>query len=357
MTTLVLHIGSPKAGSSTIQASFGAARWDRHWCALPANPYGKPYPSGLIAGLYLEPKAFPRFLAQRQHQDPDRFNRDLERYRLLLRQALRPRWRARPQGAVLSCEYLWRLPPDGLSRLRADLQGWGITRFVVVAYVREPVALFGSALQQWARLSTDLQRFDPGRWRYELRQRLETWAAVFPGDLVVRPFDRVQLRHGCVVADLQDQLRQRLADLPALPELKAVPAVNRSASSEELVAMQELMLRQPGGDGRTTSERARALTRLWEMLEQQVQQKGTPIQVRPAVQALIRRRHQDDLDWLSAHYGVHLPEPPASDASGSEISGGTDQLCTLPGLLEDCGQPELLEALRARLSAVKLPSA
>lgn len=357
MTTLVLHIGSPKAGSSAIQASLGAARWDRHWCALPANPYGKPYPSGFIAGLYLEPKALPRFLAQRQRRDPACFNRDTERYRRLLSQTLRPRWRPRPQAAVLSCEYLWRLPAEGLRRLRADLQGWGITRFLVVAYVREPVSLYGSALQQWARLSTNLQRFDPQRWRYELRQRLETWAAVFPDSLVVRPYDRVQLHQGCVVADLQELLRLHLSNLPALPPLQAVPAVNRSASSEELLAMQELMLRQPGDVAGASTERARALTRLWETLEHQVQQQGTPIQVRPAVQALIRRRHQEDLDWLSAHYGLDLPEPAVSHPRGSELSASIDQLCTLPGLLEDCGQPELLEALRARLSEVRLPPA
>lgn len=357
MTTLVLHIGSPKAGSSAIQASLGAARWDRHWCALPANPYGKPYPSGFIAGLYLEPKALPRFLAQRQRRDPAGFNRDTERYRRLLSQTLRPRWRPRPQAAVLSCEYLWRLPAEGLRRLRADLQGWGITRFLVVAYVREPVSLYGSALQQWARLSTNLQRFDPHRWRYELRQRLETWAAVFPDAMVVRPYDRVQLHQGCVVADLQDQLRQHLANLPALPALQAVPAVNRSATSEELLAMQELMLRQPGDVAGASTERTRALTRLWETLEHQVQQQGTPIQVRPAVQALIRRRHQEDLDWLAAQHGVRLTPSRASDQADEATLVPADQPWTCSELLDECGRPELLEALRGQLAAVQLPSA
>jgi len=48
MTRLLLHIGSPKAGSSAIQASLAAQaavsrRWDwssQRWICLPPNPYG-----------------------------------------------------------------------------------------------------------------------------------------------------------------------------------------------------------------------------------------------------------------------------------------------------------------------------
>lgn len=358
MTTLVLHIGSPKAGSSAIQASLEAQRWSRSWCALPANPYGKPYPSGFIAGLYLQPKALPRFLAQKQQQDPGRFSRDAERYRRLLARQLQPRWRAKPAAALLSCEYLWRLPAAAVQQLRADFEALGVSRFLVLAYVREPASLYGSALQQWARLSTDLQRFDPHSWRYELRRRLETWSAVFPGSLVVRPYHRPQLHQGCVVADLQQQLEQQLAELPGRPALHSVPAVNRSASSEELLAMQELMGRQPGSTAQAGASRARALTRLWDSLEQQLAQTpGSPIQVRAAVQALIRSRHQSDLDWLAAEHGVQLPAAAAVAAAGAWPEQRPPASWTLADLLEANQQLQLLEQLRARLAGEQLPAA
>ncbi|MBM5785636.1 MAG: hypothetical protein FJ076_12620 [Cyanobacteria bacterium K_DeepCast_35m_m1_288] len=356
MTTLVLHIGSPKAGSSAIQASLEAQRWSRRWCALSANPYGKPYPSGFIAGLYLQPKALPRCLAQRLQQDPDRFARDLKRYRRMLASQLQPRWRPRPVAAVLSCEYLWRLPAASVQQLRADFEALGVTRFLVLAFVREPSSLYGSALQQWARLSTDLQRFDPYSWRYELRQRLETWSAVFADSLVVRPYHRSQLHQGCVVADLQQQLQQRLADLPGLPVLRMVPAVNRSFSTEELVAMHELMQRQPGGAAQASIARARALRRLWDDLKLRLQERqGSSIRVRVAVQTLIRRRHQADLDWLADQYGVWLSGADEQVACcGPEPSG--EGAWALLDLLEECRQPQLLEELRARLAQERLPA-
>lgn len=359
MTTLVLHIGSPKAGSSALQASLAAARWRGGWRGLPANPYGKPYPSGFIAGLYLEPRALPRFLAQRQQADAAVFARDLARYRRLLARCLQPRWRPRPRAVVLSCEYLWRLPQPAVAALRRDFEALGVQRFLVVAYVREPAALYGSALQQWSRLSTELQRFDPSSWRYELRRRLDTWAAVFHDDLLVRPCDRAHLVQGSVVADLQQLLEQQLGADSGLPSLPAVPVVNGSASTEELVAMQELMLRQPGGAGSAGGRRAQALTRLWEALAQTTrEQPGSRIRVKPAVQALIRQRHQADLDWLEAQHGLVLPPSPELLAAGADADrplAGTS--LTLADLLEAPQQPELLERLRRRLAAETLPAA
>jgi hypothetical protein len=357
MTTLVLHVGSPKAGSSAIQASLKVHRWSRRWCALSVNPYGKPYPGGFIASLYLKPSALPRFLAQRLQQDPDRFSRDVDRYRHLLASQLQPRWRPRPAVAVLSCEYLWRLPAASVQQLRTDFESLGVTRFLVLAFVREPASLYGSSLQQWARLSTDLQRFDPHNWRYELRRRLETWSAVFADSLVVRPYQRSQLHQGCVVADLRQQLQLHLADLPGLPALRSVQAVNRSTSTEELVAMHELMQRQPGLGAKTSAARARALTRLWDELEQLRQEgQGSPIRVRTAVQALIRQRHQADLDWLAEQYGVWLPAADKLVAS-CRPKPSPEGAWALLDLLEECRQPQLLEQLQARLAQERLPAA
>lgn len=354
MTTLVLHIGSPKAGSSAIQASLEVQRWSRRWCSVPPNPYGKPYPSGFIAGLYLEPKALPRFLAQRLQQDPNRFARDLERYRRLLFSQFQPRWRPRPAAAVLSCEYLWRLPAASVQQLREDFEALGVTRFLVLVYVREPASLYGSALQQWARLSTDLQRFDPHNWRYELRRRLETWSAVFADSLVVRPYHRFQLHQGCVVADLRQQLQLHLADLPGLPPLRSVQEMNRSTSTEELLAMHQLMQRQPGVGAQASAARARALKRLWDELEQLRQEgQGSPIRVRAEVQNLIRRRHQADLDWLADQHGVLLPAADEQVAS-CDPEPSAEGAWALLDLLEQCRKPQLLEELQARLAQERL---
>jgi hypothetical protein len=366
MTRLLLHIGSPKAGSSAIQASLAAQaaasmRWDwspQRWICLPANPYGKPYPSGFIAARYLEPQHLPRYLNLRRQANPVGFQGDVERYQALLKRQLQPRLRPGPAGALLSCEYLWRIPAAAVAQLKAEFEAMGVDQFRVVAYVREPSAVYGSALQQWARLSTQLQRFDPHQWRYDLRKRLEAWASVFGDALVVRPFDRPQLPGGCVVADLQQQAAAWVGE-PGWPlQLQPAPAVNSSATTEELWAMQELMCDQPAQPAGSPALRTRELGRLWDQLAAiTAVQPGSKIQLLPAVGHVIRTRHQADLEWLAQTYDVQFPDPqegePAFSPSPHPVA--TEGSPALQDLLQSPRHPALFQTLRQRLATVVLP--
>ena len=350
MTTLVLHIGSPKAGSSAIQASLMQARWRRGWRGLPPNPYGKPLPSGFIAGCYLKPKALPRFLSQRHQQNPAQFESDLGRYRDVLQRCLQPRWRRSPQGAVLSSEYLWRLPRRGVELLRHDFEALGCDRFVVIGYVREPGSLYGSALQQWSRLSTDLKRFDPFSWRYALRRRLETWASVFGESLIVRPFERSQLVNGCVVRDFQTQIETALPTSMIWQSLPVLPEVNRSATSEELVAMQRIMAESPQFAASVAQDAARALTRLWDNLSTQVSRSsGSSILVRPEVLAVVRDRHADDLAWLADQYGLQFSGVATTSFRQAEDQPTEFSPVSSPARITDLIEPPEDQLLLSRL--------
>ena len=200
MSALLLHIGSPKAGSSAIQSSLLEAaaelRREHGLLVLPPNPYRRPLPSGFLAACHLPAAELPRYLAARQRRDPERFAADVRTYQQLLADLLRlgrpasarprrarlQRWRAdwlkRPsEPALLSSEYLFRLNPEQIRALRQWFEAQGIERFRVLVYVRDPVSAYGSFLQQWLRLADDLQPYNPWSWHYPLRQQLEAWAS------------------------------------------------------------------------------------------------------------------------------------------------------------------------------------
>ena len=181
--------------------------------------------------------------------------------------------------------------------------------------------MYGSALQQWSRLSTDLKRFDPFSWRYALRRRLETWASVFGESLIVRPFERCQLVNACVVRDFQAQIETALPKSTIWQALPVLPEVNRSATSEELVAMQRSMAEIPQFANSVAQDAARALTHLWDNLSTQVPSScGSSIRVRPEVLATVRDRHADDLVWLADHYGVQFSD--AATTSLRQVGDG-----------------------------------
>jgi len=361
MTTLVLHIGSPKTGSSAIQFAIRPAHgYQRYggWCVMPTNPYRKREPAGCIAALYEPPEELPRVWAQLHQADPRRFARDVERYRTLLQRRLQPRWRSRPDGVFLSSEYLWAFRLELIEQLRSHWTELGVNRFLVIAYVRSPVSFYCSSLQQHARLSTSFRRFRPHRWRYRLRQRLEAWHQVFGDDLLVRPFDRLQLHQGCVVQDLQHTIHCALPDHSCLPVGRLSAAVNESVSAEELIAMQEWMQRFPAQSIDGSLRRSQALWRQWQRLRRlRASGCGTAVTLNATVEQMIQVRHQADLDWLASHFSVHLPgsEVANSDVAADPPLDSWPEPVSLRDLLNLNLDEPWLEQVRGDLARRSLP--
>ena len=247
-----------------------------------------------------------------------------------------------------------------IQQLRQEWTDLGISRFLVIAYVRSPSAMYRSALQQHARLSTNLRRFRPDRWTYRFRQRLEAWHQLFADQLFVRPFDRPQLHQGCVVADLRQTIHAALPDLPPIPFRPASTAINESVTAEELIAMQEWMQRTPSQSADGSLRRSRALWKQWSRLSrlraaQQVS--GTPVTLDPAVDQLIQRRHQDDLDWLASRFGVQLPAPKLGGSTASARAGAEPWPDSLEAadVLDGQLQDPWLTMVRSSLSSCRLP--
>ena len=367
MTALLLHIGSPKAGSSAIQASLLQAeselRQHQGLLVLPPNPYRRPLPSGFLAACHLPVDELPRYLKARQRRDPLQFQQDLQFYQQLLADLLqlgRPAhptpWKARLQrmkrvalrrpsrSALVSSEYLWRLPVDEISRLRKRFEALGIRRFKVLAYVREPVSAYASFLQQWLRLTDDLRPYNPAIWRYRFRDYLQAWSSVFaPEELVVRPFRRDRLEGGSVVRDFYSQCSTFFGSVLTGPEPSGI---NKAFSIEALTLVNQLLAVVPV-ECREVSGWTSNMARFLKLLRQEASALDcSPVQLQPWVRDVVWNRHCDDLEWLRQSYGIEF-EPPELARQCRHAQVDPD-LLKLHDLLVPPADPNLVELLRRR---------
>lgn len=367
MTGLLLHIGSPKAGSSAIQASLAGCsdqlRASSGLLVLPPNPYRRPMPSGFLAACYLPPEQLPRYLASRYRRDPAQFQQDIGCYRKLLADLLllgvrshAEPWRARLQylkahllghaapPALLSSEFLLRLPSAKIKELREWFTSLGVRRFRILVYVRDPVSAYGSFLQQWLRLSDNLAPYNPWTWKYQIRSYLEAWQSVFsPEEIVVRPFDRDQLAGGSVVADFYDQCSAWFEMPIGGPEVREV---NQALSIEALLLIQELLRAVPESK-RLESAWMSNMAKFTRLLRTQANGLPcSPVRLRPSVRRLVREQHAEDFEWLKQHYGTVLGS--TADADRAEPLPNWRVVSRIDDLLEPPKNPELIEHLRKR---------
>ena len=344
MTDLLLHIGSPKAGSSSIQSSL----WRRsELCSpgdgpvlLPPNPLGRPMPSGFIAACYQPVDQLPRYLAARYRRDPLQFKDEVVRYQEMLSDIL-----AQNKSAILSSEFLFRFSEQQIKDLRAWFSGLGVRRFRVLVYIRDPVSAYGSFLQQWLRISDDLAPYNPWTWSYKIRLHLESWRSVFgPDELVVRSFDRDQLKEGSVVADFYQQCSSWFEMVINGPE---EGGVNQSLGVEALMLVQDLIKSVPMSRREELSwmSNMAKINRL--LRDQSVGLDCSPLRLRPAVRKLIYNQHADDLNWLAETYGIVWGSKNSLDLF--DRLPVSKQVSGLGDLVKPPQNPALIDQLRHRL--------
>lgn len=288
--TALLHIGTPKTGTSSIQDCLARARVDGSLGRICYPLWADDLYQLRLAALYVPEETWTRrFYPMRR--------REIERYRRFLFGKLRA-----SNSAILSAEVMsWFFPPPAVARLRADLESVGFRNFHVVLYIRDPADFYLSVTQQHLREPVHSAApfvEDPATFAYGFRRIAETWEQVFPGRLIVRRFP-TDPRHD-VVDDFAAVLHQCLG-----VGLHRVPTrSNATLSAEGMQILQDYRETYwPDEEDFWTPDVARLVT----YLQQSVQDIG---QTRPVLKRdiadRIRASHQTDADELASRYGVDL---------------------------------------------------
>ena len=311
---LLLHIGPHKTGSTSVQLSLSKVRK-----AL------------LEQGVwYFEPKIaatsaiFAQYASKEQRLAPGLLRKFANEDAILAwsRQCLVDLRAQAARGdadlCIISSEDFLSLTPDKVAELLRDMQEI-FSEVTVLAYARDPVALYLSVLQQMVKTGFQLRQLKtPETFNFPLRRGLETYGRVLGRPrMIVRNFDRANLVQGDVVQDFAAVVGKigPTITLPSLRQNESLPG----AATAWFLTVNETWDRGPLGLDRlrvmntmTSSKALAALPRL-EMND-------------PGAQSVIRRNARADIAWINA---AHLQgQIPLAEVEAADDPTG-DQTYTL----------------------------
>lgn len=312
LKTALLHIGTPKTGTTSIQQKLAAAEADGSLLPYRYPRWRRDRNHNRLTMLYLPHGDLgPPRLAE-YPQDGNRFNRARRRYRRFLFKALRS-----SEGAILSAESLSSsFSPSVAGQLRGDLESLGFREFYIVLYIRDPADFYLSHTQHAMKRSSHPTPAvaDPMSFKYQFRRMAETWEQAFPGSVIVR-----RLPSG-PQSDVVDDFRGLLYEHLGITLPQGADRLNTTISAEAMAVLQDYRQVTGPDEGGLLIP---GLDRLVAFLVQSGQRiDQTEPRLKESVAAHIRANHRVDAELLFSRYGVDLglshlgpPEPLAACSS------------------------------------------
>lgn len=303
--TALLHIGTPKTGTTSIQD---------YLCRAESSGLLHPYRYPLVgfernhnrlATVYLPYDELNAHRRAEFHANPQRYQRARSQYHQFLFEALRS-----SQHVIFSAEVLHRFEPPAILQLRRDLEAFGFEVFHVVLYIRDPADFYLSRTQLCLRTPIQYHPLisDPLTFHHQFVRFAENWEEIFPGRVIVRGFRQEPFEHD-IIADFSSLLECVLGI--AVP--RASVRLNTSISAEGMVIIQSY--RQSVGTDRS-GRWLPGLDRLVAFLERSATIcPQTRPKLKPALAARIRANHRDDAESIHTRYGVDLGRGSPGDVS------------------------------------------
>jgi hypothetical protein len=292
---LVLHIGSGKTGTTSIQNFFvrNADELKKHGVLYPVNKSVAPnhilLPAGFVRNNSI-PIPHNRFYLN----DFNKYKKDFVRFMHALDGDIK---NIKPDVLVLSAEQLFRDFSEVSEMDFSEFLRPYFDEITVVAYVRDPVGDYASRISQKVRTGTLM--FPP--IVRDVRSVLEYYESQFPGCVHVNAFERDQLINGDVVFDfISKYVTQALGTLQAAK----LPSYNESLPVELLFKLQEQRLRfQPEGKRPEIETSAFISLMTRNFSEAYPAKKNGKLKLKPEIEDYLRQSAIDYL-WLRDKYGV-----------------------------------------------------
>ena len=287
---IILHIGSGKTGSTSIQRALFECK--------PHNEYCYTYPTLL---KYKNSQVFRFAFCDSSKTTSDirgkYYGKDAEYFKF--QEAIKNSFIKQIEAhdtVIVSSEFLFSSSQKEVLKIKSFLDGLGFTEIHIVMYLRDPAKYYLSVAQQ--ALKTQHKTPTPDNFQYDLIGAVDNWSAIEPTSITVKEFDRDMLIGGDVVEDFGHYINHVLGtDIT----LSLSQTQNESMSVEGAVILQEFhkLLSRCNFDFETRTpyvQRARKFSRVATL--------GSKPVLKPEIVQYIYQRYQSDILKLYERFNI-----------------------------------------------------
>ncbi|WP_237061657.1 hypothetical protein [Microbulbifer zhoushanensis] len=196
MKKLLLHIGTGKTGSSSIQRVFSDLSRSRGLRDLTYPVLSKKTNHNEITTIFQTHQRCAREFRSKYPDDDLKFRRFVSKIESKFRNYL-----FSEDNLVVSSEYLSGFNEGEVADFASYLRDFNFDQIKVLIYLREPSSYYLSAVQQRIKASHTFE--SPTSFFFDYVSIIKRWKRFFP-DTEIREFDPKELINGSVVADFID---------------------------------------------------------------------------------------------------------------------------------------------------------
>ncbi|MEI8622621.1 hypothetical protein P4S66_18280 [Pseudoalteromonas sp. B129b] len=227
MKKIILHVGSGKTGSTSIQKALYECKKENDsklFYPTILNHKG----NQIFRFAFCDISDTPSNIKAKFKNDPQGYTD----YQKAIKESFEENIKGH-DDIIVSSEFLFLSNNDEVATIKAYLTNLGFTEIHVIMYLRDPAKYYLSVAQQ--ALKNHYKLPSPSGFRYEMLEAINNWRSINVASFTLREFDRSCLHKGDVIEDFS----KSLSELGLSSSLAISSKSNESMSVEGTTVLQE----------------------------------------------------------------------------------------------------------------------
>ena len=225
--TAVIHIGSGKTGSTTIQKTlFSNKKNNDNIIFYPTLLEHKTNQIFRFAFCNLEKTPSNIRIKYKDN------NKGYLSYQNEILSDFRNKIKNR-DNILISSEFLFLSDTEEVKRIHQELTNCGFNKIIIIAYLRDPADYYLSVSQQALKTRSAIPH--PCEFSYDILTSINNWLSISPDDFILQKFSRNHLYNNDVNSDFSEKLKK--IGFPI--SLEITNSSNETMTAEQTIALQQ----------------------------------------------------------------------------------------------------------------------